>query len=319
MLQARGLNIANADDRTLLTSRLDSAAARARGFQAPYAGYPMSTTVAQSLRPYPQFGNLAVSMAPLGNTWYDSLQARATRRLSHGLSFGASYTWSKTLGTLESTGNDVFNRGLAKSITTYDIPHLLVVNGTWKIPTFGLAKRNYLTRLGIGGWTLGAIIRYGSGSPIDSPTGKNALASLLFQGTMMNRVPGEPLFTHDLNSHDWDPNKEFVLNPKAWADPAPASWGTAAARYSDYRTARTTDEQLSLTKAFTFKEGISLNVRFELFNALNRRHLPEPTADNPLAVQRVDAAGATVSGYGRINAPGAGGQRAGQLVIRLRF
>ena len=221
MLQARGLDISNADDRTLLTSRVDSALARARGFQAPYAAYPMSTTVAQSLRPYPQFGNLAVAMAPLGNTWYDSLQARATKRLSHGFSFGASYTWSKTLGTLKGAVNDVYNRGLAKSITSYDIPHLVVVNGTWKIPTFGLAKRNYLTRLGIGGWTLGAIIRYGSGSPIDSPTGKNALASLLFQGTMMNRVPGEPLFTHDLNAHDWDPSKEFVLNPKAWTDPAP--------------------------------------------------------------------------------------------------
>ena len=319
MLQARGLNIANADDRAVLTSRLDSAVARARGFQAPYAGYPMSATVAQSLRPFPQFGGLAVSMAPLGNTWYDSLQARATKRLSHGLSFGAAYTWSKNLSTLDGSVNDVFNRGLAKSITTTDMPHLLVANGTWKIPTFGLAKRNYLTRLGIGGWTLGAILRYGSGTPIDSPGATTNLNALLFQGTKMNRVAGEPLFTHGLNSRDWDPNKEFVLNPNAWANPDPGAWGTAAARYSDYRTARTTDEQISLTKAFTLKEGISLNVRFELFNAFNRVQLPAPASDNPLAVRRVDASGATISGYGRINAPGTGGQRSGQLVIRLRF
>ena len=37
--------------------------------------------------------------------------------------------------------------------------------------------------------------------------------------TVMNRVPGEPLFTQDLNCHCFDPNTSFVLNPKAWVNP----------------------------------------------------------------------------------------------------
>ena len=58
-IAAAGLNINNAADRTLLTSPLNSATAASRGFTtAPYPGFPMTLTVAQSLRPYPQFGGL---------------------------------------------------------------------------------------------------------------------------------------------------------------------------------------------------------------------------------------------------------------------
>jgi len=50
-----GIDINNAADRTLLTSRIDSALAAQRGFRAPYVGYPASASVAQTLRPFPQF------------------------------------------------------------------------------------------------------------------------------------------------------------------------------------------------------------------------------------------------------------------------
>ena len=57
-LRSFGLDLNNAADRTLLTSRLDSPLAAARGFnKLPYAGYSGANTVAQSLRPFPQFGN----------------------------------------------------------------------------------------------------------------------------------------------------------------------------------------------------------------------------------------------------------------------
>ena len=64
-LRAFGLDINSAADRTVLGSRLDSAGAVARGFKAPYAGYSLANTVAQSLRPFPQFGNLSV----IGRRW----------------------------------------------------------------------------------------------------------------------------------------------------------------------------------------------------------------------------------------------------------
>ena len=63
MLKAVGLDITSAADRTLLNSPISSAAVVARGFKAPYAGFPVTATLAQSLRPFPQFNT---GLAPLG-------------------------------------------------------------------------------------------------------------------------------------------------------------------------------------------------------------------------------------------------------------
>ena len=104
-LRALGIDITNAADRQLLTSRIDSAARSSARFQAPYAGFPGSATVMQSLRPFPQFNDrLGVRWAPLGNNWYDSLQVKLTKRYSQGLEMTAAYTWQKEL-VLGSGGN----------------------------------------------------------------------------------------------------------------------------------------------------------------------------------------------------------------------
>ena len=59
----------------------------------PYAGYSAANTVAQSLRPFPQFGNINSLGVPLGESRYDSLQVKATKRYSHGLNLTATFTW----------------------------------------------------------------------------------------------------------------------------------------------------------------------------------------------------------------------------------
>jgi len=168
---------------------------------------------------------------------------------------------------------------------------------------------------------LGGVLRYASGKPIRVPQAQNALSSLLFRGTNVNRVPGEPLFTKDLNCHCFDPNKEFVLNPKAWADPAAGEWGTAAAYYNDYRYARRYDEQMSVGKVFRIRERMSFQLRAEFFNVFNRTYLNNPDSGNAKATQTVDPkTGLTTSGFGRINngstfAP----PRSGQIVARFQF
>jgi hypothetical protein len=68
-LAALGLNLDNPDDRKLLTSPLNSAYAAERGFnKPPYPGFPPGLTVAQSLRPFPQFTGIVQTWNPLGNT-----------------------------------------------------------------------------------------------------------------------------------------------------------------------------------------------------------------------------------------------------------
>ena len=89
-----------------------------------------------------------------------------------------------------------------------------------------------------------------------------------------------PLFTKDPNCHCIDPNRDFVLNPAAWTQPAAGQWGTAAAYYNDYRWSRRPDEQASLGRIFRFKERMSFQIRAEFFNIFNRTFLNTPTSTN---------------------------------------
>ena len=325
-LASYGLDINNAADRTLLTSRLDSPLAISRGFgKLPYAGYSAANTVAQSIRPYPQFTGLSVRLAPLGDTWYDSLQMKATKRFSHGLELTSAFTFQKELSTLGST-NDVFNRPNQKGLDSLSQPFAFVTNFNYSTPALGNAKWLHAVS---GGWTFGGILRYASGALIPVPGSQNALSSLIFRNTRMNRVPGEPLFTADLNCHScYDPQKDFVLNPKAWSDAGPGQWGYAPAYYNDYRDARHPDEQLNVGRNFRLKERVNLSVRVEFFNVFNRNVLGAPSSGNPLSTQNRDKnTGFTVSGFGFINTAtvlssstsGMFSQRYGQLVMRLQF
>jgi hypothetical protein len=138
--------------------------------------------------------------------------------------------------------------------------------------------------------------------------------------TPANRVSGQPLFLNDPNSSD--PKKNFVLNPAAWADPASGDWGTAAKYYSDYRDRRRPDEQVSVGKSIKFHEGVSLSLRFELFNAFNRLRLAAPTSTNAKATPLMSN-GVPQSGFGYVNPTSANnaafGPRTGQIVARPIF
>jgi hypothetical protein len=99
--------------------------------------------VAQSLRPFPQFNSgLASIWAPLGDTWYDSLQVKATKQLSHGLDLSYSFTWAKELDILagNTIPTDVDNRQTAKTLATLYRPFVTSVAFNYPVPTLGAFK-----------------------------------------------------------------------------------------------------------------------------------------------------------------------------------
>jgi hypothetical protein len=318
-----GLNLNSATDRTLLTSPLNSATAAARGFAtAPYAGFPMTLTVAQSLRPYPQFGSLVESWAPLGDTWYDALQAKLTKRTSHGLAVTVAYTKSKTLDVEAENWNgggvinDEYNRRNLKALSSSDLPQVFVVSFNYVIPKF---TPNKAFRAVAGGWSLSGTMQYQNGGLIATPGSQNSLSTLLFRSTLMNRVPGVPLYTQDPNSHV-DPNKVFLYNPAAWSDAPAGQWGFGAPYYSDFRGRRMPGENASLGRIFHIWEKTNIEIRGEFFNIFNRISVPGASASNPLQTQLVNATtGVPQSGFGYMNATSGTGGRSGQVVARLVF
>jgi hypothetical protein len=345
MVAARGFDITNATDQTILNGSWTAPAAAARGIKAPYAGYPTALTAAQTLRPYPQFGNIGVQWMDNGDSWYDALQMKLTKRYSRGLQLVGSFSWQKELEYGINVPNNVYNTGVNKTISAYSQPLTLATGFSYQSPA---PHWNRFVNSILRDWTVGGFFSYSSGLPIESPIGQNNLQNVLFQsnntsinsgqnsstsssGTFMNRVLGQPLFLKDPNCHCIDPNKEFVLNPAAWSNPAVGTFGTAAAYYNDYRFQRHPGEQLSFGRLFKIREQMSLQLRIEFFNVFNRANMADPISVNALATQSRNA-GVPTAGFGYINSQslgngstlnnntGLGGNpRQGQALLRFQF
>src|SRR5262249_2505141 len=138
-----GLDITNATDRALLLLPIRSPQVIARFPKLAdpsnvYPGFTPDQTLIQALRPHPQWVGIPPFLGPpLGNTWYDSLQAKATQRFSRGLTGQVAYTWQKELvsGTGADTSyltpgtvviNDVYNYKQNKQLSAFSRPHMLV-------------------------------------------------------------------------------------------------------------------------------------------------------------------------------------------------
>jgi hypothetical protein len=327
-LKAFGINPNDPNDLRLLTLRMNDPAVIARGFKVPYAGFPVTQLLGQALRPYPQFAGIPsafnpnpvaipVYWDPLGKSWYDSLQVKATQRFSHGLAFFANFAWAKALSLGSEIGepnpgstgnavfNDVFNRNQNKYISLYDQPFQFNFSATYTTP--GIGGHKWLSWL-VKDWTYAVALQYASGFPLQVPNAQSNLNNYLFQGpSFANRVPGQPLFTVDVNCHCYDPNKTFILNPNAWVDPPAGQFGTSAAYYSDYRTQRRPRENMNLGRDFHVKERMVFSLRIEFTNVFNRGFWGDPTGTaltNAKLPQQYFTTGAatgnTSAGFGRL-------------------
>jgi hypothetical protein len=107
---------------------------------------------------------------------YNGLQVQLRQRLSHGLTWTANYTWSKSLTNLAVDNQNqsldfttLRNIALDRRPSPFDIRHVLQTFGTYDLP-FGrgrwLPLNNRILDGVIGGWTFGSILVFNTGQPI---------------------------------------------------------------------------------------------------------------------------------------------------------
>lgn len=328
-LKALGIDITNPADRTLLSSSITSPVAVARGFTKPYPNFPSTGTVLQSLRPFPQYSGIGSMWAPLGKTWYDALQAKATKRFSHGLDFTASYAYSKNLDNWEGSGN-IFDRSTFKSLASTSQPHLLTISIDYRVPASGFLAHNRFVRALFADWTVGSVLQYASGQLLPAPPSTNSLGSFLpGQATRQFRAPNQPLFLKDPNCGCYDPTQQTILNPAAWIDQPTGVFGTGTTYYNDFRGQRRPAESASIGKTFPLAhERAHVSVRAEFFNIFNRLEaLPNPSTANP-ATPPTRSNGLLTGGFGFVNYTQITSNsqnnvypspRTGQIVVRFEF
>ena len=285
----------NPADNLLLSQPLSSAGVIARvGNYLPYPGYSTSNTLLNALRPFPQFSTILVSDSPTGKTWYDSLQVKATKRMSHGLQINSAFTWSKAS---VFTREDIFNPDSSgKSIQATDQPFYWTTNVLYQTQKwFSNRFLAFLTK----DWQVGALIAVGSGLPL-LPPASTATNNL---GTSEQVPTGKPFFTKDLNCGCINPYVDQVLNPAAWANPASGTYGPGPTTlyYTNYRQARRPQENFNIGRNFRIKESMVFSIRAEFTNIFNQTQIGNPTTSNPAGPLTRNSAGQLTGGFGVIN------------------
>jgi hypothetical protein len=337
-LAAEGWNLNSSSDLTELQQQIGAWLGKDPRVRLPFSSFPLTATVAQSLKPFPQFSfGLNPLWAPMGKNWYDSLQAKFTKRFSHGLEFQSAFSWQKTLdigaensyplgsaffGGPSAVANNVFNYASNKFLSRDDRPFQLVISGSYTTPKLGFNK--FLDAV-VHDWRIAAVMRYQSGALIQTPGTNNGLGGILGAGTYSVRNPGVNPFLVDPNCHCFDPTTQLVLNPAAFSQAQPGQFSPSTPFYSDLRWMRQPSENMSFGRIFGFgrNERYNFEVRAEFTNIFNRHFFPAPTQPLSLttATTYQPGTGILTGGYGFLNTAGGLGAtpRAGQIVARFRF
>lgn len=259
------------------------------GVSIPYAGWreqlrSCAPSVAQALRPFPQYCNAIFGQNEnVGNSTYHSAQVKVERRLSQGLFFLGSYTWSKTLTNADSAQASTnpalfspYEQNRTKSLGDTDVPHVFALSLNWDLP-FGRGKpwgSNVGTALNyvIGGWQLSGITRWNAGVPIGFRSGFCSVPGAFAASCLPGTLVGQQVLAQQ--NSDYNPNKPR-FNRNAFEDPRkvfinPSYYGMGS-RYTPIRTIPYRNQDLSLYKNFGFfrEDRLRIQLRFEAFNVFN--------------------------------------------------
>ncbi len=226
------------------------------------------------------------------NSTYHSGQLSLSHRYTNGISFNASYWYSKSLDYLSSINvNNSSGTGLVgendlaqnpsnlraeHGPSLFDARQRFVASGVWELP-FGRNRRGLSKGL-MDGWQLNAIWSANSGTPFtvyDSANVALQASSPPLSAYFASRpnVIGDPSAgPHTVEQ--WISRSSFQrLNPLTQA----GQFGNAGRNIS--RGPGAIDLDLSLIKNIALRENIKLQLRAESFNLANHPNFSVPVAD----------------------------------------
>lgn len=237
-----------------------------------------TTSIAQTLRPFPQFLDIALLQFE-GNSNYNSFQAKLERRMAAGLGFLVTYTAAKSIGDSNPLGSFLspsasiqnnYNRRAERSLVTQDISQRMVITYSYRLPVGRGLKlgRHWRRSLDIlaGGWQLNGITTLQTGFPLR--------ITLNTSNTYGGSRPNSTGQTANLPASERSIRRWF--NTSVFTQPPSYSLGNVGRTLPDARNPGSQNFDLSLFKIISVTETLKLQFRAEAFNLLNHTRFNGP-------------------------------------------
>ena len=286
-----------------------------------------SCTNPNTLRPYysvdPNLG-LVGFFQTHGRSSYNALQVSADRRLSHGLTLNANYSWAHNLGN--ATGLSEENAGgygiVPSKVNTLDYGNSpldqrqrFAATANYELPfgKNGSGLKSALAR----GWQLNLIGVWATGVPF---TVLNAVS----ESNAVSSEGDRPDVVASAHLSNASPNAFF--NPAAFATEAPGTLGNEGINALHGPNYRHVDA--SFFKVFSLTERVHLDLRLECFNLTNTPNFGAPNASLPggpvdtpqITLANIGSPTANPTHFGQITSmTTAYTPRELQIALKLRF
>lgn len=245
-------------------------------------------------RPYPDFLGITWSEQK-GSASYHGLQMKAERRYHNGLTFMSSFTWSKAIDDSSSSSAGCLNPydcAGERAVSAFDVPFTWVTSWVYDLP-FWRDSGHWAVRSILGGWTFSGIYTARSGLPF----------SVYWAGDAPNTGQGSRPNAGSCSGVLDNPTVERWFDASCFTAPAQYTYGNVGR--NTLRADGVQNLDLGIHKNVAVGERQRLQVRVEMFNALNH-----PNFGVPARVVNANGAGVVTS---------AGPARIIQLAVKYYF
>ena len=250
----------------------------------PNIGIPFPNftgTIAQALKPYPQYSGISNPWANLGISTYNALQTTLTHRFSKGLTFTLAYTFSKQLDDLVGSPRNPFNDSLERAPGTIDHAHVGSLIFVYQLP-FGAGHKlnsgSPVVSAIISHWQISGLATYQSGAPLT--IGGTCTSGGILGTCYPNYNPsfsGSVWINGDFGSGGKNVTSTPYLDKTAFVDPPAYTVGNIA-RSAPYGlfAPHNADLDLSVRREFAIRERFKLAFQADAFNINNAVHFAAP-------------------------------------------
>ncbi len=242
--------------------------------------------------PFPQFSTVRV-LDTEQYSRYQGLQLILKRRISNGLGFQGSYTWSisKDNGSFDPTFTviggstaqsgssaafDINNRDLNYAWSDFDRRHVFNLQYVWELP-FGKGRK-FASEIPlaadwlIGGWQFAGLVNYSTGRPLTVYSGLFTFSNTVTTPANCSGCPRNLGSVQEENGTSY----LFTTDQRArFSQPAPGEFSDTGRNYfigaPDFRA------DMSLSKQFRFTESMNFELRIDAKNVFNAVNYGLPT------------------------------------------